>query len=106
MERTSDDYREMNQRRHSSAAAATHGYVNDQPPTHVSFTGVNLLVEVGKLMMASTEHQPITESRAEPLLRGPGAKPPEAESILSFGSANEAPIFPFLLSYKLSKYIF
>ena len=31
--------------------------------------------------------------RAEPLVRGQGAKPPEAESILSFTSASGLPIF-------------
>jgi len=44
---------------------------------------------------------------AEPLVRGSGGRsPPEAESILSFTSANGAQICQFLLPCKLLKYGF
>jgi len=74
--------------------------------------------------MASAECEPITGLGDGAPMRGPayrpGAKPlgresvgegygespsPEAESILSFRSAN-AQIYPFLLSCKLCKYTF
>jgi len=38
----------------------------------------------------------IGHSIRDPCLRGQGAKPPKAESIWSFRSANEAQIYPFL----------
>jgi len=64
--------------------------------------------------MASTERQAITGRGAEPqrgpgaepLARGSGAKPHEAESIPSFTSASGAQICQFLLPCKLLKYAF
>ena len=58
-------------------------------------------------LMASAERQAITGVQGQsPWSGGQGAKPPEAESILSFTSANGAQICQFLLPCKLLKYAF
>jgi len=63
--------------------------------------------------MASAEREAITEVWGRSPQRGPGQSPwsggrshPEAESILSFTSANGAQICQFLLPCKLLKYAF
>jgi len=67
--------------------------------------------------LSNGEHEPITGAWEESPPRGPGAEPwsgrggqgrnpSEAESILSFSSANDAKICPFLLSSKLLEYAF
>jgi len=65
--------------------------------------------------MTNIEHEPIMgiwglspkRSRAEPLVMVREQSPlsPEAESILSFISANEVEICPFFSSCKLLKYV-
>jgi len=74
--------------------------------------GVNFVIKVGGLM-ASAEREAITEVWGRSPQRGPGQSPwsggrshPEAESILSFTSANGAQICQFLLPCKLLKYAF
>ena len=78
--------------------------------------GVNFLRKVGGAhgeRGAQTYNGGLGRSREPPAWtrgkapgQGSGAKPPEAEGILSFRSANEAQICPFLLSYKLLTHTF
>jgi len=72
--------------------------------------GVNFLIKVGVFIWQARSAGLYLNTRAEPRGRAPAqggrALPPEAEGILSFGSANEAQISPFLLSYKLLRYMF
>jgi len=83
---------------------------------HLGTTGIRGVARsknVGWTHMASAEREPITgvwgrppaEFRGRALVRGQGAKPPEAENLLAFGCPAEAANLPHSSYFANSRYL-